>query len=129
MGGKYEGMGTAYSAVLGDYSFLDSNPAGSAVLEYTELALLHNNLIADANLEGVFYSIRKNNLGFGVGAKFSMFLSQNMVFLAEREGGGYYSETLGTVNVSYNFFSSYNFWSCSRSESQGCSKRFGIDSS
>jgi len=70
MGGLYEGMGTAYTAVLNDSGFIEANPAGSSVIDYTELAVQHNNWIADANMEGVVYTIRYNDLGIGFGGKF-----------------------------------------------------------
>ena len=67
MGGKYEGMGTAYTAVAVDSGFLEANPSGSATLEQTELSLLHHSWIADSILEGVFYTMRDNDLGIGFG--------------------------------------------------------------
>ncbi len=110
MGGLYEGMGTAYTAVAIDSGFLESNPAGSSVLNYTELTLNHNNLIADTNLEGIVYTTRFNNLGIGVGGKFLYvpFIEYNR--WGEEQASGYYSETIATMNVSYNFFSSYYFY-------------------
>ena len=39
------GMGTAFSAVLLDASFIEWNPAGSSMLDKTELAFFHNKLI------------------------------------------------------------------------------------
>ncbi len=110
MGGLYEGMGTAYTAVLQDSGFMESNPAGSSVLDYTELAVQHNNWIADANMEGVVYTIRHNDLGIGFGGKFLYVPFTGYNEWAERDGKGYYSETIGTINVSYNFFSSYSFF-------------------
>lgn len=48
IGGRLEGMGTAFTAVSDDSSFLESNPAGSATLENTELTFFHHNWIADS---------------------------------------------------------------------------------
>ena len=70
-GGLYEGMGTAFTAVSSDSGFLDSNPAGSAMLTYSELSLLHHNWIADSNIEGVIYALRINDLGLGFGGNSS----------------------------------------------------------
>lgn len=112
-GGLYEGMGTAFTAVSSDVSFIESNPAGSAVLPYTELALNHNNWIADSNVEGVVYTTRFNNLGVGIGGKFLYvpFIGYNR--WGEELSSSYYSETIATMNVSYNFFSSYYFYGLS----------------
>ena len=113
MGGLYEGMGTAYTAVSADSGFLEANPAGSALLDYTELTLNHNNWIADTNIEGVVYTTRFDNLGIGIGGKFLYvpFIEYNR--WGEEEASGYYSETIATMNVSYNFFSSYYFYGVS----------------
>ena len=113
MGGLYEGMGTAYTAVSSDSGFLEANPAGSSLLDYTELTLNHNNWIADTNIEGVVYTTRFNDLGIGVGGKFLYvpFVEYNR--WGEEEGTGYYSETIATMNISYNFFSSYYFYGIS----------------
>jgi tetratricopeptide (TPR) repeat protein len=113
MGGLYEGMGTAYTAVSTDSGFIESNPAGSSLLDYSELTLNHNNWIADTNIEGVVYTRRFNNLGIGIGGKFLYvpFIEYNK--WGEEEASGYYSETIATMNVSYNFFSSYYFYGIS----------------
>lgn len=112
-GGLYEGMGTAYTAVSSDISFMESNPAGSAVLPYTELALNHNNWIADSNMEGVVYTTRFNNLGVGIGGKFLYVPFTGYNRWGEELSSSYYSETVATMNVSYNFFSSYYFYGLS----------------
>ncbi len=108
-GGLYEGMGTAFTAVASDASYIEANPAGSATLQYTELALNHNNWIADSNMEGVIYTTRFNNLGIGIGGKFLYvpFIGYNR--WGEELSSSYYTETIATINVSYNFFSSYYF--------------------
>ncbi len=113
MGGLYEGMGTAYTAVSSDSGFIESNPAGSALLDYTELTLNHNNWIADTNIEGLIYTTRFNNLGIGIGGKFLYvpFIGYNR--WGEEKASGYYSETIATMNLSYNFFSSYYFYGLS----------------
>ncbi len=113
MGGLYQGMGTAYTAVSKDSGFIESNPAGSSILDYTELTLNHNNWIADTNIEGVVYTTRFNNLGIGIGGKFLYvpFIEYNR--WGEEEASGYYSETIATMNLSYNFFSSYYFYGIS----------------
>ena len=109
MGGKYEGMGTAYTAMAADGGFMESNPAASSRLARTELSFFHHAWIADSNLEGIVYTMRFNDLGIGLGGKFLY-----VPFTAYNEWGvagaqDYISETVATANVSYNFFSSYYF--------------------
>ena len=48
-------MGTAFTAVADDSSFLEANPSASSLLETTELSVTHNNWIADTSVEGVIY--------------------------------------------------------------------------
>jgi hypothetical protein len=109
LGGISEGMGTAYAAVSLDSGFIESNPAASSIMNSAELAFYHHNWIADSNLEGVVYTTRFNDLGIGVGGKFLY-----VPFTAYNEWGAagatdYISETIGTLNVSYNFLSDYYF--------------------
>jgi tetratricopeptide (TPR) repeat protein len=110
MGGRYEGMGTAYTAVAADSGYLESNPSGSSVLEQGELSFLHHSWIADSNIEGVIYTVRFNDLGFGVGGKFLYVPFTEYNDWGEREARGYFSESIAILNLSYNFFSSYNFY-------------------
>ncbi len=109
-GGKYEGMGTAYTAVAADSGFLEANPSASSLLDYTELSFIHNNWIADSRLENVIYTMRFNDLGIGVAGKFLYVPFTGYDDWGERTGGGYYSETIATANISYNFLSSYTFY-------------------
>ena len=110
MGGLYEGMGTAFTAVASDSSFLDANPAASAVLNNSEMSFLHNDWIADSRLEGVVYTARFNDLGIGVGGKFLYLPFTAYDDWGEQVSKGYYSESVATLNVSYNLFSSYYFY-------------------
>ncbi|MDR3201239.1 MAG: UPF0164 family protein, partial [Spirochaetales bacterium] len=70
LGGEYEGMGTAYTAVARDSSFFDANPAASSMMKYTELSVMHNNWIADTNIEGIAYTNREDNIGYAFAGKF-----------------------------------------------------------
>ena len=110
VGGMYEGMGTAYTAVAKKASFMEANPAGSSVLENTELTLQHNNWIADTSVEGVIYTMRFQDLGIGLGGKFLYLPFTAYNEWGERDARGYFSEMVGTANISYNFFSSYYFY-------------------
>jgi hypothetical protein len=110
MGGLAEGMGTAYTAMSRDAGYIEYNPAGSSILPSSELALYHHSWIADSNLEGVVYTIRFDDLGIGFGGKFLY-----VPFTAYNDWGAavannYISETIGTINVSYNFLSNYYFY-------------------
>jgi tetratricopeptide (TPR) repeat protein len=109
MGGRSEGMAGAFSAVADDISFIEYNPAGSSKLSHTELALFHNNWIADTKVEGAVFASRIKDFGFGAGAKwlYTPFTEYNIY--GDRVSKGYYSEAVATVNVSYNFFSGYYF--------------------
>jgi hypothetical protein len=110
LGGLSEAMGTANAAMARDAGYIESNPAGSSLLAASELAFYHHNWISDSSMEGVVYTIRFNDLGIGFGGKFLY-----VPFTAYNDWGvsgaaDYLSETIGTVNVSYNFFSSYYFY-------------------
>lgn len=110
MGGRYEGMGTAFTAVSDDSGFIESNPAGSSVLENGELAFLHHSWIADSNMEGVIWTMRLGNLGFGASGKFLYVPFTEYNDWGERDSSGLISETIAAFNISYNFLSSYKFY-------------------
>jgi len=113
LGGRYEAMGTAFTAVADDASFLEANPAGSSSLRFTELSFYHNDWIADTNIESVVFTTRYNNFGFGLGAKFLYVPFTGYGLWGERTSRGYYSESVGILNLSYRFLPSYNFWGIS----------------
>ena len=109
MGGRSEGMAGAFSAVCDDISFIEFNPAGSAVLSNTELAIFHNNWIADTKIEGAAYASRFKDLGFAAGIKwlYTPFTEYNIY--GERVSKGYYSEGTAVLNASYNFLRGFYF--------------------
>jgi tetratricopeptide (TPR) repeat protein len=109
MGGRSEGMAGAFSAISDDVSFLEFNPAGSSMLEKSELAFFHNNWIADVKIEGIAYATRFGNFGLAAGAKwlYTPFTEYN--YYGDRVSNGYYSEGVAIINASYNFFSGYYF--------------------
>jgi opacity protein-like surface antigen len=109
MGGLAEGMGTAYTAVGKDSSYFEANPAASCSLEFTELAIYHNNWIADTRIEGAVYTIRYKGLGFGAGGKWLYLPFTSYDDFGGRLGAGYYSEAMTGFNLSYNFFPGYYF--------------------
>jgi hypothetical protein len=102
MGGRYEGMGTAYAAVADEGALLEANPAGSSYLGGPELSLYHHNWIADGSVESLAFCTRLGAFGFGIGAK--LFYEP---FTAYDGSGastakGYFIEGLLTANVSGN---------------------------
>jgi hypothetical protein len=109
MGGRSEGMASAFGAVSDDISFIEYNPAGSAMLSRSELAFFHNNWIADTKIEGAVFASRIKNLGLAAGAKwlYTPFTEYNM--FGDRVSKGYYSEAVAVLNGSYNFLSSSYF--------------------
>jgi tetratricopeptide (TPR) repeat protein len=109
MGGRSEGMASAFGAVSDDISFLEYNPAGSSMLSRSELAFFHNNWIADTKIEGAVFASRFKNLGFAAGGKwlYTPFTEYNM--FGDRVSKGYYSEAVAVLNGSYNFLSGYYF--------------------
>lgn len=108
-GGLYEGMGTAFTAVASDVGFLEANPAGSSRIDVTQLSLMHNDWIADTNIESAAFTSRKDNFGFGFGGKFLYVPFTAYNDWGDRAGSGYYSETVLYANASYNAFRSYDF--------------------
>lgn len=109
-GGLYEGMGTAFTAVASDSSFIEANPAGSAVQRYSELSFMHNSWIADSNLESVIYTTRIKDLGLAAAGKFLYLPFTAYDSWGNQVSRGYYSESIAVLNVAYNFFSSYSFY-------------------
>ncbi len=115
-GGKYEGMGTAFTAMSSDSSFLDSNPAGSSFVQNSELTFYHNNWIEETNIESVTYTARWDNLGVGIGGKF-LYLPFTGIDewgdRAKNDNGsyatGYYTETIATANAAYTFLNDYYY--------------------
>jgi hypothetical protein len=110
MGGLSEGMGSAYAAMSKDSGYIESNPAASSLMESSELAFYHHAWISDTNIEGVVYSMRFNDLGIGFGGKFLYTPFTAYGEWGTGQGDINISETIGTMNISYNFFSSYYFY-------------------
>ena len=108
IGGRSEGM-LAFSALSDDISFIEFNPAGSSMLEKSELAFFHNNWIADTKIEGVAYATRFGNFGLAAGAKILYMPFTEYNIYGERVSNGYYSEGVAILNFSYNFLSGYYF--------------------
>ena len=110
VGGEYEGMAGAYTAVARDISFFEANPAASSRLDVTELAVWHNNLISDAAMEGLFYTERFEHLGVAAGLKVLHvnFTPYDLTGIQE-SAAIRYTESVFGLNLSYNFFHSFDF--------------------
>ncbi len=109
LGGRSEAMAGAYTAMTDDIAFLNYNPAVSAVLPNTELAVFHNFWIADSAVDTIAFSQRATNFGYGAALKSFYVPFTEYSILGEKVSQGYYSETVGLINLSYNFFSGYHF--------------------
>ncbi len=110
MGGLQESLGMAATAVARDTSFLEANPAGSSVLEKTELSLSHNNWIQDTRVEGAVYTMRVGHLGLAVGGKWLYTQFTERDDFGERVNSGYYSEAIGIANASVKLMPGYYFY-------------------
>lgn len=108
-GGRSEAMGMAFTALANDIGFFESNPAGSATMKDTELSALHNNWIGDSRLETISFTQRSDNIGYGASFRCFYLPFTEYNTYGERASRGYYTETLGVLNISYNFFSGYYF--------------------
>ncbi len=108
-GGRSEAMAGAYTAMTDDIAFLNYNPAVSAVLPNTEVAVFHNFWIADSAIDTIAFSQRASNFGYGAALKSFYVPFTEYSILGEQVSQGYYSETVGLINLSYNFFSGYHF--------------------
>lgn len=108
-GGRVEAMGTAFTGVSDDISFFDYNPAASAALEKSEIAVFHNAWIADSAMETLSATRRNGNFGYGAQLKcfYVPFTEYNL--FGDKLTGSYYSETSAAFNISRNFLSGYSF--------------------
>lgn len=109
MGGVHEGLATATTAVVQDTSVLESNPAGSAILDEGGVAVFHSNLIADTSMESFAFTARREDLGFGVSVKHLHVPFTAYDLLGEQTSTSRFSESIVTFNVAYNFFNSFYF--------------------
>ncbi len=108
-GGRFAGLGYAFTALSNDASFFDANPAGSAIMDNTEIICFHNNWIADAKLETVNYSQRKKDLGWGASLRTFYIPFTEYGPNGEKKSSGFYTESFLVGNVSYNFLAGYDF--------------------
>ncbi len=110
VGGSAESMGMAFTAVADDASFVDLNPAASALLKQTQFAFYHNNWIADTRIEAVVYTMRLGTLGLALSGKWLYLPFSEYDDFAGRIASGYYSEAIGVANASLHLFPGYYFY-------------------
>ncbi|HOS29816.1 MAG TPA: UPF0164 family protein [Treponemataceae bacterium] len=108
-GGKAESMGNAFTGLADDVSYIEYNPAASSVIDATQIGLYHNAWIADTSLDTLSFTTRFNNLGIGASIKCLYLSFSEYNYFGENTSAGYYSETIGAFNVSYNFLAGYDF--------------------
>lgn len=109
-GGRDLALSGAFTGVADDITTLEINPAGTASLKYTELFFSHNKLMADVNYNTIAYTMRLNDLGFGLGTRILYIPFTHYDRFGEDVGNGIISYTVITFNVSYNFFRRYEFF-------------------
>lgn len=109
MGGRYEGMGTAYTAVVGDLGFIEANPAGSAEISNTAVGFYHHQWYADTSLEGVAFATRLGPLGIGTGFKFFYSSFTEYDDSGNRASSGYLFEGVAILNLAVKVISLERF--------------------
>ena len=109
LGGRYEGMGTAYTAVIGDLGYIEANPAGSAELRGSSAGVYHHQWYADTSLEGVVFATRIGPLGLGGGVKFFHSTFTEYDDSGKRASTGYFLEGVAILNVALRIISLEKF--------------------
>ncbi len=111
-GGRTESLGSAFTGLCDDLSYLRFNPAGASVLKQTQFSVFHNGWIADSKLETIAFSTRsEKNRNFGYGGFVSCFyvpFTEYNIF-GERVAASYYTESVVALNFAYNFLAGYDF--------------------
>jgi hypothetical protein len=108
MGGLYEGMGTAFTAVANDSSFIESNPAASSMQGLTEFAFFSNRWVEKTLIYGMVYTMRFDDMGLAFAGKILTIPFTQFGFGETLSTGQYYEITL-ISNVSYNFFAKFKY--------------------
>lgn len=108
-GGKYEGMGTAFTGVSDDIGFFNANPSVSSRLDLSEVSFFHNNFIEDVDMETIAYAGRYGDFGYGFQGKWLHIGFTSVDDWAERESSGIYSEFVLKNNLSWNILRGFDF--------------------
>jgi len=108
-GGKYEGMGTAFTGVSDNIGFFNANPSVSSRLNLSEVSFFVNNFIEDVSMQTIAFTGRSKDLGFGFQGKWLHVGFTGVNDWAERSSKGIYSEFILKNNISYNFLRGFDF--------------------
>ena len=111
-GGRTESLGSAYTGLCDDISYLRYNPAAGSIQKETQIALFHNAWIADSKLDSLAFTTRFKNIpNLSTGAYISCFYLPftEYDFFGERLAGSYYTESIAAFNISYNLLAGYDF--------------------
>ena len=111
-GGRTESLGSAYTGLCDDISYLQFNPSAGSIQDETQTAIFHNSWIADSKLETLAYTTRFKNiphlsLGGYASCFYLPFTEYN--FFGDRVAANYYTETVLALNASYNLLAGYDF--------------------
>lgn len=112
-GGREQALSGAFTAVANDISTLESNPAGTASLSHTELFFSYNKLMGDVNYNTLAYTMRFNDLAFGIGTRILYIPFTHYDNYGFDVGNGIISYSVITMNAAYNFLRSYRFFGLS----------------
>ncbi len=112
-GGREVGFSGAFSAIADDIGTIEANPAGTSTLPNTELSFSHNKLMGDVNYNSLAYTMRFNELGFGLGTRMLYIPFTHYDNFGYDVGSGVINYTVVTLNVSYNFLRTYDFFGLS----------------
>ena len=109
IGGRPESLGSAFTGLGDDASYINYNAAAGCILNDTQASVYHNSWIADSKMETLVYTTRIDNVGFGLqaGCLYMPFSEYNL--FGDRVNASYYSETNIAANISYNFLAGYDF--------------------
>ena len=111
-GGRTESLGSAYTGLSDDIGYLQFNPGAGSIQKQSQISLFHNMWIADSKMETLAFTTRfKNQPHFSLGGYASCFylpFTEYNLF-GDRVTSGYYSETFGAINLSYNILAGYDF--------------------
>ncbi len=111
-GGRTESLGSAYTGLCDDISYLQFNPSAGSIQKETQLALFHSSWIADSKKETLAFTSRFNkipNLSWGgfVSCFYLPFTEYNL--FGDRVAASYYTESVLALNCSYNLLAGYDF--------------------
>lgn len=112
-GGRVKALSGAFTAVADDVGTIEKNPAGTASLKNTEFFVSHNKLMGDVNYNALLYSMRFNDLAFGVSARLLYMPFTHFNEWGDNAGSSVITNSVITFNAAYNLIRSYDFFGLS----------------